>query len=313
MRKGSPNRCLSCLGFRCLRRAGVCAMHGFVIGTCLCLSAVCILVPICVAAISYSSLVAQVFVYIVMGYISLVYLSSYFLAIFTPPGFTVPDEAFTSCRKCFNARPLRTHHCSICGRCVLKYDHHCPWIGNCVGLHNHGYFLRFLFYGVLGSLVSCLINSVSFCTASFLPRADRKARIGVFILGVGIDCLNILACAVIIVSQLPAILHNEVGAEECDYHWVKERCKRLGVSFPYPYSGGLRANLSELFGEHIVAALLLPSRIRPVRNGYDYEVSPKHLRLIEAYNVVATGAADESVIFNALRDRSVDLTGEEIN
>lgn len=313
MRKEGPNRCLNCLGFRCLRRAGVCAMHGFVIGTCLCLSAVCILVPMCIAAISYRSWVAQVFVYTLMGYISVVYLSSYCLAIFTPPGFTIPDEAFTSCGKCHNARPMRTHHCSICGRCVLKYDHHCPWIGNCVGLRNHGYFLRFLLFGVLGSLTSCLINIISFITNSFLPETDKRIRIGIFVLGTGIDCLNILACMVIIVSQLPAILHNEIGAEECDYHWVKERCKRLGIPFPYPYSSGLRTNLSELFGERMVAALLLPARIRPTRSGYDYEMSPKYVRLIEAYNAVASGTANESVIFSALKNRAIDLSGEEMN
>lgn len=313
MRKGAPNKCLNCLGFRCLRRVGVCAMHGFVISTCLCLSAVCILIPICAAATSYQSLVAQIFVYLTMGYVSIVYLSSYFLAIFTSPGFTIPDEAFVSCKKCNNARPTRTHHCSICGRCVLKYDHHCPWIGNCVGLHNHGYFIRFLVYGVLGSFISGLINSISFSTSSFFPEADKRVRIGVFVIGVGIDCLNILACVVIIISQLPAILHNEIGAEECDYHWVKERCRRLGVSFPYPYSNGLRNNLAELFGEGILMSLLLPIKIRPTRNGYDYEMSPKYIRLIEAYGVVASGAADESSIINVLRNKTINLDDGEMN
>ena len=47
-----------------------------------------------------------------------------------------------------NCRP-RTHHCSICERCVLKMDHHCPWTLNCIGAHNHAHFLRFLFYTVL--------------------------------------------------------------------------------------------------------------------------------------------------------------------
>lgn len=288
-------------------------MHSFVIGTCLLLSAVCILVPISAAAVSYRSLVAQMFVYVIMGYVSVVYLSSYFLAIFTPPGFTIPDEAFASCRKCNNARPTRTHHCSICGRCVLKYDHHCPWIGNCVGLRNHGYFIRFLIFGVIGSFVSCLINCISFSASSFFPEADKKIRLGIFILGVGIDCLNILACVIIIISQLPAIIHNEIGAEECDYHWVKERCRRLGVPFPYPYSRGLQANLAELFGKRILIALLLPIRIQPVRSGYDYEMSSKYVRLIEAYGMVSSGAADESIISNILRNRTVDLDNDEIN
>jgi hypothetical protein len=29
------------------------------------------------------------------------------------------------CRKCVGFKPLRTHHCSICGNCVMRMDHHC--------------------------------------------------------------------------------------------------------------------------------------------------------------------------------------------
>lgn len=30
------------------------------------------------------------------------------------------------CRKCDGPKPERTHHCSVCKRCVLLMDHHCP-------------------------------------------------------------------------------------------------------------------------------------------------------------------------------------------
>ena len=60
--------------------------------------------------------------------------------------FNTPDKW---CKKCWAAKPERTHHCSICKRCVLKMgaslawpplipvltdpwrvDHHCQWMSN---------------------------------------------------------------------------------------------------------------------------------------------------------------------------------------
>ncbi|KAJ6583986.1 DHHC palmitoyltransferase-domain-containing protein [Mycena vulgaris] len=49
------------------------------------------------------------------------------------------------CRKCWGPKPERTHHCSICGRCVLKMDHHCPWLGGkCIGHRTYPAFLHFI-------------------------------------------------------------------------------------------------------------------------------------------------------------------------
>ena len=57
-----------------------------------------------------------------------------------------------SCPKCEMIKPARTHHCSICDRCVFHMDHHCPWINNCVGLENYRFFLLFIFYLFIGTI-----------------------------------------------------------------------------------------------------------------------------------------------------------------
>jgi len=38
------------------------------------------------------------------------------------------------CRKCDGPKPERTHHCSVCKRCVLLMDHHCPCKSNSEGV-----------------------------------------------------------------------------------------------------------------------------------------------------------------------------------
>ena len=56
------------------------------------------------------------------------------------------------CDKCEELKPPRAHHCSLCGKCVLRMDHHCPWVGTCIGLLNHKLFWLFLFYSSIGLL-----------------------------------------------------------------------------------------------------------------------------------------------------------------
>jgi palmitoyltransferase ZDHHC2/15/20 len=69
------------------------------------------------------------------------------------------------CKKCHTTKPDRAHHCSTCGRCVLKMDHHCPWLATCVGLHNYKAFLLFLIYTSLFCWL-CFITSGTWVVTS---------------------------------------------------------------------------------------------------------------------------------------------------
>lgn len=50
------------------------------------------------------------------------------------------------CEICKHTKKERVHHCSECGKCILRFDHHCPWMGTCIGLLNIKYFILFLIY-----------------------------------------------------------------------------------------------------------------------------------------------------------------------
>jgi len=72
------------------------------------------------------------------------------------------------CKKCNKDRPMRTHHCSICGRCIMKMDHHCPWIFNCVGFGNQKTFILFLFYSFSGCGIAFVTLLPRFFTDDFV-------------------------------------------------------------------------------------------------------------------------------------------------
>mmetsp|Transcript_24180 Transcript_24180/g.28348 ORF Transcript_24180/g.28348 Transcript_24180/m.28348 type:complete len:198 (+) Transcript_24180:716-1309(+) len=92
------------------------------------------------------------------------------------------------CTKCKGMRPPRAHHCSICGKCVLRMDHHCPWVGNCVGLHNHKHFLMFLIYACLGCLFVFFVILEQILSSSFAKATHGSSQFGLLFILSG--CLS---------------------------------------------------------------------------------------------------------------------------
>ncbi|EDV53458.1 palmitoyltransferase ZDHHC16 [Drosophila erecta] len=102
------------------------------------------------------------FLLVVGNWLLLNVVFHYVMAVITPAGHPPEGvslvEAVSMCGKCIAPKPPRTHHCSICNRCILKMDHHCPWLNNCVGYGNHRYFFLYMTYTTLGCLFLILFG-----------------------------------------------------------------------------------------------------------------------------------------------------------
>lgn len=67
---------------------------------------------------------------------------------------------WNECDKCGIWAPPRSRHCKVCGICVLKRDHHCIITGCCIGHGNYRYFIYFLIYTVISTLISFVASLV---------------------------------------------------------------------------------------------------------------------------------------------------------
>ncbi|XP_054747918.1 palmitoyltransferase ZDHHC16A [Anastrepha obliqua] len=100
---------------------------------------------------------ATVVLLIIGNWLLLNVVFHYVMGVITPPGEPpkVDNGTFEVrkiCKKCHSPKAPRTHHCSICNKCILKMDHHCPWLNNCVGFFNHRYFFLYMAYTSIGCL-----------------------------------------------------------------------------------------------------------------------------------------------------------------
>ncbi|KAK9084083.1 hypothetical protein Scep_030554 [Stephania cephalantha] len=128
-----------------------------------------------IIGVTYYFVVKSSFIYVPGYYLSEVHRYTSFLAVgvgvllflltsFSDPG-TVKAENFSQymvaypydnilykekeCPTCKIPKPARSKHCSICDRCVARFDHHCGWMNNCIGEKNTRYFLAFLLWHFL--------------------------------------------------------------------------------------------------------------------------------------------------------------------
>nr|AQX44207.1 hypothetical protein [Phalaenopsis equestris] len=146
------------------------------------------------------------------------------------------------CRKCNQLKPPRCHHCSACGRCILKMDHHCVWVVNCVGAFNYKFFLLFLFYTFLETsfvTIILLSNFITFFNEGEIPASPESLATTflTFVLNLAF-ALSVLGLLVMHLSLVAA----NITTIEASYE------KKTTPKWRYDL--GRRKNFEQVFGIH---------------------------------------------------------------
>jgi ribosomal protein L40E len=120
------------------------------------------------------------------------------------------EDNWTICQRCEMWRPPRAHHCRICGRCVRKMDHHCPWVNNCVGEWNQKYFILFLLYTFICSIIACAIIAIYWNTVWEVDNINHTPHVVSLLIE---SSLFALFTSMILYDQVTAIIDDETAVE----------------------------------------------------------------------------------------------------
>ncbi|CDK24189.1 unnamed protein product [Kuraishia capsulata CBS 1993] len=222
----------------------------------------------------------------------------------TPPEIVVSrsltmkyNGSMRHCQKCKCWKPDRSHHCSSCGKCVLRMDHHCPWFAICIGFRNHKFFIQFLIYSWLfasyGTLVSGL-QLYSFLNDEDIPAADFSLNVMfLFILAVTMSIALFFFGA----YSIYEVLRNMTTIETYESTRYRSNMRRNTSENTYKYADipnsasignifdlGLRRNWQSVMGTTWKEWLLpVPARSLYFADGLTFEVNEEiFARLLES-------------------------------
>ena len=171
------------------------------------------------------------------------------------------------CQVCQRYKPPRAHHCKVCKSCVLRRDHHCYLIGTCIGHYNQRYFVAFLFYCVVASLLGLLLTLRYFYYVSDCAAAswyDYLFPVAVYNWLMGSGCVDwqfvllsfhcVMYC---VFGPLAAIYMTGQLLLVVSGYTLYEVAKQVEMTV----STGWSDNMSLVFGDYWFTSFLFPSQI----------------------------------------------------
>ena len=157
----------------------------------------------------------------------------------------IPQLPF--CKKCKRYKAIRSHHCSICNKCIFKMDHHCIIINNCIGMNNHRYFLQFLFFAQI-YVIYIMLYTLFYYDTQYLKYKVWRGTI----------LLCLISCVILSVFNIWQWSFALQGKTTVEYWMMKDNYKaseRIISDFGF---SNWRDNLYMIFGtKSIVRALFI--------------------------------------------------------
>ncbi|ESO86203.1 hypothetical protein LOTGIDRAFT_129679 [Lottia gigantea] len=213
----------------------------------------------------------------VANYVRKTFKGKYFSdASETPQGWRL-------CPSCQLDAPPRSHHCKLCGKCILKRDHHCFFTGSCIGFYNQRYFIVFCVHMIWSNLFALYmqlnyLNQVmpifSSSFLNYIPAINivfwmmGKIPLGLLLLTIhSYFCIFTLGASLFFLIWQVYLLSSGKTSFEA---W-----KNIN-----PYGKSALDNIRSVFGPLKLAWIMVffPVPFELSEDGIKWEVTPQHLK-----------------------------------